>query len=177
MSNGMGDPKSPTLGDRYPAGMRCSVCGADDTKVIDSRPADRGTAIRRRRSCAACGSRFTTYERGTPVLMVRKRSGLVETFSSDKLSAGVMAAVADRPVSAQAVSDLVEDIESTVANEQGPFPSEEIGRLVLEGLRQLDKVAYLRFASVYKDFQDAEDFEREMATLGEPTSRALQPGN
>lgn len=171
------DHGSPTLRGRYPAGMRCSVCGADDTKVIDSRPADGGTAIRRRRTCSACGSRFTTYERGTPILMVRKRGGPVETFSPDKLSAGVMAAVAGRPVSAQAVSELVEDIESTVASRQGPFPSEEIGRLVLEGLRQLDEVAYLRFASVYKDFQHAEDFEREMAALGEPTSGALQPGN
>ncbi len=160
--------------DQYSPGMRCPVCGADDTKVIDSRPADGGAAIRRRRACGACGSRFTTYERGTPVLMVRKRSGMVETFSPDKLSAGVMAAVAGRPVPAEAVAELVEEIEAVMSNQMGPFPSEEIGRLVLAGLRRLDEVAYLRFASVYKDFEHAEDFEREMASLGESGSGIRQ---
>ncbi|HKX74111.1 MAG TPA: transcriptional regulator NrdR [Acidimicrobiia bacterium] len=156
--------------------MRCPVCGAAETKVIDSRPAEGGAAIRRRRLCAECGSRFTTYERGTPVLMVKKRSGLVETFSTEKLTAGVMAAVAGRSVSASAVADLVEEIETEVAAQPGPFPSQEIGRLVLEGLRKLDEVAYLRFASVYKDFQHAEDFEREMAALGEKGSGTGQGG-
>jgi transcriptional repressor NrdR len=150
--------------------MRCPVCGAEDTKVIDSRPADGGAAIRRRRLCGACDNRFTTYERGTPLLMVRKRSGAVETFSSDKLAAGVMAALADRPVPSQAVADLVEEIEATIAVGTGPVSSQEIGRLVLEGLKRLDEVAYLRFASVYKDFQRAKDFEREMAALGEGAS-------
>ncbi|MDP3984345.1 MAG: transcriptional regulator NrdR [Acidimicrobiia bacterium] len=150
--------------------MRCPVCGADDTKVIDSRPANGGSAIRRRRSCGICGNRFTTYERGTPLLMVRKRSGQLEPFSSDKLGAGVMAAVADRPVAAHAVAELVEEIEAKVGGRSGPVTSEEIGRLVLDGLRRLDEVAYLRFASVYKDFQHAGDFEREMAVLGEAGS-------
>jgi transcriptional repressor NrdR len=102
--------------------------------------------------------------------MVRKRSGALETFSSDKLAAGVMAALADRPVPSQAVADLVEEVESTIATEAGPVSSQEIGRLVLEGLKRLDEVAYLRFASVYKDFQQAKDFEREMAALGESAS-------
>jgi transcriptional repressor NrdR len=97
--------------------------------------------------------------------MVRKRSGRLEPFSSEKLSHGVMAAVADRPVPREAVAELVEDIEATVAASSEPVRSEEIGRLVLEGLRKLDSVAYMRFASVYKDFQDAEDFGREMAAL------------
>jgi len=145
--------------------MRCPICGAGETKVIDSRPAEGGATIRRRRLCGACGNRFTTYERGTPLLMVRKRSGRLEPFSTEKLSHGVMAAVADRPVPREAVTELVEEIEATVAATVGPVRSEEVGRLVLEGLRQLDSVAYLRFASVYKDFQDAEDFGREMAAL------------
>ena len=145
--------------------MRCPICGAGETKVIDSRPAEGGATIRRRRLCGACGNRFTTYERGTPLLMVRKRSGHLEPFSTAKLSHGVMAAVADRPVPREAVTELVEEIEATVAATVGPVRSEEVGRLVLEGLRQLDSVAYLRFASVYKDFQDAEDFGREMAAL------------
>lgn len=154
--------------------MRCPVCEADDTKVIDSRPAEGGSAIRRRRSCSECGSRFTTYERGSALLLVRKRNGQLQTFSPEKLSAGVMAAVADRPVSVQAVADLVEGIEAAVSSQPGPVPSEEIGRRVLAGLRDLDEVAYLRFASVYKDFQHAKDFEREMATLGES---AAAPGD
>jgi transcriptional repressor NrdR len=156
--------------------VRCPVCGAADTKVIDSRPAEGGAAIRRRRMCAECGSRFTTYERGTPVLMVKKRSGLIETFSPEKLTAGVMAAVAGRSVSAAAVAELVEEVETVVASQPGPIPSEEIGRLVLEGLRKLDEVAYLRFASVYKDFQHAEDFEQELASLGDKGSGGGQSG-
>ena len=156
--------------------MRCPVCGAAETKVIDSRPAEGGAAIRRRRLCSECGSRFTTYERGTPVLMVKKRSGLVETFSPEKLTAGVMAAVAGRSVPAAAVTNLVEEVETEVASQPGPYPSEEIGKLVLEGLRKLDEVAYLRFASVYKDFQHAKDFEREMASLGEKGSGTGQSG-
>jgi transcriptional repressor NrdR len=99
------------------------------------------------------------------MLTVRKRNGRLEPFSSDKLSHGVIAALADRPVPREAVAELVEEIEATVAASIGPIGSEEIGRLALERLRQLDSVAYLRFASVYKDFQDAEDFEREMAAL------------
>ncbi len=155
---------------RYPSFMRCPVCGADETRVIDSRPAEAGASIRRRRVCASCGNRFTTYERGTPLLMVRKRNGRLEPFSSEKLNAGVMAALADRPVPKEAVADLVEEVELSAAAGGGPVASEEIGRLVLEALRQLDSVAYLRFASVYKDFQDAEDFGREMAALGRSRS-------
>jgi len=155
---------------RYPSSMRCPGCGADETKVIDSRPAEAGNSIRRRRVCARCGNRFTTYERGTPLLMVRKRNGRLEPFSSEKLNNGVMAAVADRPVPREAVADLVEEVEVAVTAGGSPVASEEIGRLVLEGLRHLDSVAYLRFASVYKDFQDAEDFGREMAALGRGSS-------
>jgi transcriptional repressor NrdR len=145
--------------------MRCPHCDAADTKVIDSRPADENTAIRRRRACEVCDHRFTTYERWERSLMVRKRSGRTEPFDAAKLSAGVGAALADRPASAAQVSGLVSSIEQVARAEGSTIDSEEIGRLVLERLRTVDEVAYLRFASVYKEFQGAEDFEREMAAL------------
>lgn len=145
--------------------MRCPECRADETRVIDSRPSDDGAAIRRRRACEACGARFTTYERYERVLMVRKRSGDLEPFDAAKLSAGVGAALADRPASATQVSSLVGEVERTIRGKGGTVDSEDIGRAVLERLRAVDEVAYLRFASVYKEFQGAEDFEREMATL------------
>ena len=150
---------------RYPAHMRCPMCGVEDTRVIDSRPADQGTAIRRRRACVECGHRFTTYERGVPVLLVRKRSGRLEPFSPQKLHRGVEAALADRPVSPAALAELLDDVEAAATAQGGTMSSETIGRLVLDGLRVLDEVAYLRFASVYKDFQGADDFGREVAAL------------
>ena len=145
--------------------MRCPQCEADDTRVIDSRPADDGVAIRRRRSCERCGARFTTYERRERTLMVKKRSGSMEPFDAAKLSAGIGAALADRPASAAQVSALVAGVEAESRAAGGVVDSERIGLAVLEHLRSLDEVAYLRFASVYKDFQGAEDFEREMAAL------------
>ncbi len=145
--------------------MRCPECQAADTRVIDSRPADDGSAIRRRRSCETCQLRFTTYERSERSLMVRKRSGALEDFDAAKLSAGLGAALADRPASAHQVATLVSEVEGAVRKQGGIVESEQIGRVVLERLRALDEVAYLRFASVYKEFQGAEDFEREMATL------------
>lgn len=150
---------------RYPAVMRCPMCAVEDTRVIDSRPADQGTSIRRRRACAECGHRFTTYERGVPVLLVRKRSGRLEPFSPHKLHRGVEAALADRPVSPAALAELLDDVEAAATAHGGPMSSEAIGRLVLDGLRVLDEVAYVRFASVYKDFQGAGDFGREVAAL------------
>ncbi|HSJ34192.1 MAG TPA: transcriptional regulator NrdR [Acidimicrobiia bacterium] len=145
--------------------MRCPECNADDSRVIDSRPADDGAAIRRRRLCEACGTRFTTYERCERTLMVRKRSGELEPFDASKLSAGVGAALADRPASATQVSSLVTEVENRARSSGGVVESDEIGKAVLELLRGVDEVAYLRFASVYKEFQGAEDFEREMASL------------
>lgn len=147
--------------------MRCPLCGADDTRVVDSRPAEAGSTIRRRRECEQCGHRFTTYERSEATAVVRKRDGRVEPFSTTKLLAGVRNAVADRQVPPGALERLVSDIES-FAQESGPeVTTEEIGRQVLEELRDLDEVAYLRFASVYKEFEEAQDFEREMAALEE----------
>lgn len=149
----------------YAGAMLCPACSATDTRVIDSRPAEGGQTIRRRRECEACGHRFTTYERLEPQLMVRKRDGRLEPFSGPKLAAGLSAALADRPVSGTEVERVVALIEDRLYAGGPQISSEDIGREVLEHLRQLDEVAYLRFASVYKDFKDAADFSREMAEL------------
>jgi transcriptional repressor NrdR len=145
--------------------MLCQVCGAPSTRVIDSRPAEGGLSIRRRRECEGCGQRFTTYERMEPQLMVRKRNGRLEPFSAAKLAAGISAALADRPVSGSSIDRLVEEVEASFHGVGSQVSSEEIGREVLERLRALDEVGYLRFASVYKDFQGAADFEKEVAAL------------
>jgi transcriptional repressor NrdR len=151
--------------DVYPEHMLCPVCGAPSTRVIDSRPAEGGLSIRRRRECEGCGQRFTTYERLEPQLMVRKRNGRLEPFSAAKLAAGIAAALADRPVSGSSIDRLVEEVEASCHGAGSQVSSEEIGRKVLERLRALDEVGYLRFASVYKDFQGAADFEKEVAAL------------
>ena len=145
--------------------MLCPTCGAPDTRVIDSRPAEGGQSIRRRRLCETCDGRFTTYERLEPQLMVRKRNGRLEAFSSAKLAAGISAAFADRPVSGSAVQSITEEVEASLREGGSQVTSEDIGHRVLDRLRALDEVAYLRFASVYKDFQDAADFEKEVAAL------------
>lgn len=135
--------------------------------MVDSRPADGGSAIRRRRECADCGNRFTTYERREAALVVRKRNGSVQPFSAAKVLRGVSYAIADRPVPPGAVESLVRDVEM-LAQENGPeITSDQIGRWVLESLRRIDRVAYLRFASVYKSFTDTHDFREELAVLEE----------
>jgi transcriptional repressor NrdR len=145
--------------------MLCPTCGAPDTRVIDSRPAEGGQSIRRRRLCETCDGRFTTYERLEPQLMVRKRNGRLEAFSSAKLAAGISAAFADRPVSGSAIESIVAEVEHSLRHEGSPVTSEDVGHQVLAQLSAVDEVAYLRFASVYKDFQDAADFEKEVAAL------------
>ncbi len=146
--------------------MLCPSCGEPDTKVIDSRPAEAGRAIRRRRECETCTHRFTSYERLEPQLMVRKRSGRLEPFSTTKLASGLSAALAERPMTGSDVEALVAEVEDSVRLAGShQVTSEDIGHQVLERLKTLDEVAYLRFASVYKDFQDAADFEKEMAEL------------
>lgn len=145
--------------------MQCPVCGADGTRVIDSRPADDNSAIRRRRVCETCDHRFTTYERCGETLSVRKRSGELEPFNATKLSAGLGAALADRPASANQVSTIVGHIRTRLRGVDGIVDSDTIGSLVLDELRTVDEVAYLRFASVYKEFTGASDFEREMESL------------
>jgi len=145
--------------------MLCPICGAPSTRVIDSRPAEAGQSIRRRRECENCKHRFTTYERLEPQLMVRKRNGRLEPFSTAKLAVGISAALADRPVSGSAVESLAEEVEASLRGHGSQVSSEDIGREVLQRLRGLDEVGYLRFASVYKEFQDAADFEKEVAAL------------
>lgn len=145
--------------------MRCPYCDSEDTRVVDSRPVEGGAAIRRRRACENCENRFTTYERQQATLVVSKRDGARQPFDPLKVEAGLTAAIADRPVPGGTVERMVRQIVAW-AEDRGPVvSSEEIGARVLEALRSVDEVAYLRFASVYKDFSGAGDFEREMAEL------------
>lgn len=147
--------------------MQCPECACADSRVIDSRPADGGTAIRRRRECENCEARFTTYERLATVRMVRKRSGLLQPFDPAKVRIGLSSALADRPLPTGGVDGIVERIDVQL-QELGPtVESERIGQLVLAELRAIDEVAYLRFASVYQDFQGARDFEEALASLEE----------
>ena len=146
--------------------MHCPVCAAEDTRVIDSRPAEAGSAIRRRRRCMTCEHRFTTYERSVPASQVRKRNGALQPFDPEKVRAGLESALADRPVPPDTVERLVARTEALFES-MTAVTTEDIGRVVLEGLREVDEVAYLRFASVYKEFQGASDFEREMAAMEE----------
>lgn len=150
--------------------MHCPECESDDTKVIDSRPADDGFAIRRRRSCPECGYRFTTFERyvmraESQVLTVVKRDGSSEVFDSVKIVGGVTAAAKGRPVTLHDIEALTVSIEDMVRAQGGSVTSEQVGQAVLTRLRSLDHVAYLRFASVYKGFDEVDDFVRELALL------------
>lgn len=146
--------------------MRCPGCGADDDRVVDSRPSPVGDAIRRRRECRACGVRFTTFERlELPPLHVRKRSGSVTPFDRAKVFEGMARAAKDRvaPDDLERAAAAVEmSLRSDGARE---VSSEQVGLQVLAQLRDLDPVAYVRFASVYKDFQGPEDFEKELSSL------------
>ena len=147
--------------------MRCPYCEAEEDKVVDSRVADEGRAIRRRRECLECGRRFTTFERiEESPLLVEKRGGGEESFDRDKIAEGIKRACKNRPVSSEQIGALVEEVEEAVrADGRRRIPSSDIGREVLDRLRMLDEVAYLRFASVYKGFQELTDFERELVTL------------
>jgi transcriptional repressor NrdR len=147
--------------------MRCPKCGCQDDKVIDSRASREGATIRRRRQCVACGYRFTTYEvveiEGLAVL---KRDGRREEFSRDKLMAGIKKACQKRPISPKVIEDLVERIVNEVTDKyEREVPGEVIGKLVMDALRQIDEVAYVRFASVYRRFQEATDFVQEVKKL------------
>ena len=155
--------------------VHCPSCSFDDTKVIDSRLSEEGGAIRRRRSCAQCGYRFTTYERLEEVaLNVVKRGGGKQPFDRLKMMAGIQAAVKGRPVSDEMIMEIAERIEDALRLEGGDVTSNQVGHAVLEQLRLIDEVAYMRFASVYKNFDDAADFKRELALLEKhaSTSRA-----
>lgn len=147
--------------------MRCPYCGVEEDKVVDSRVAEEGRAIRRRRECLGCTRRYTTFERPEEVpLLVIKRNDVEEPFDRDKIVAGLISACKNRPVTRAEIDALAEDVEEAMrAHPKRPIPTAEIGREVLERLRHLDDVAYLRFASVYKDFQELTDFERELGSL------------
>jgi transcriptional repressor NrdR len=147
--------------------VRCPYCSNEEDKVVDSRLSEEGRAIRRRRECLACGRRFTTFERQEEVpLLVVKRNGVEEPFDGEKIIAGIRQATKNRPVSEAEIAELADDVEDAMrAHDVRPVPTAEIGREVLERLRDLDEVAYLRFASVYKDFQELDDFERELGLL------------
>jgi transcriptional repressor NrdR len=144
--------------------VRCPFCRNDDSRVVDSREADEGQAIRRRRSCTACGKRFTTVEEA--VLAVVKRSGVTEPFSREKVVRGVGRACQGRPVDPDAIALLAHKVEETVrASGTAEVPSQDVGMAILGPLRELDAVAYLRFASVYRNFSSVADFEAEIADL------------
>lgn len=145
--------------------MRCPFCAADDTKVIDSRPAETGKEVRRRRLCANCNQRFTTYERAELPLLVRKRDGTTEPLQIEKVQSGIERALGGRLVPEGVIADILDQVESAARAAAPEIGSEAVGRIVLDGLKEADEVAYLRFASVYKDFQAAQDFEKEMAAL------------
>ena len=161
---------------RYRGVVRCPYCQALDDKVVDSRPAEDGAAIRRRRECLACGRRFTTHERLEELpLMVVKRSGVKEPFAREKLEAGIARAITNRPLVAGTVEALAAEIEEELRSEGAEVTSERVGLAVLERLRALDPVSYLRFASVYKGFEDVTDFEREVAVLQKTTEPKRHP--
>ena len=144
--------------------MRCPFCRHADSRVLDSREQDEGQAIRRRRSCQKCGRRFTTLEETT--LSVIKRSGAAEPFSRAKVISGVRRACQGRPVDEDAIARLAQHVEDTVrAGGAAEVPSNEVGLAILGPLRDLDEVAYLRFASVYNSFSSAEDFEKAISEL------------
>jgi transcriptional repressor NrdR len=154
--------------------MRCPYCRHADSRVVDSREAEDGQIIRRRRSCPECGRRFTTVEEA--VLAVVKRSGVTEPFSRSKIVAGVRKACQGRPVDEDAIALLAQKVEETVrARGAAELPSHEVGLAILAPLRELDEVAYLRFASVYRSFDSLGDFEREIASLR--AGAAQQPAN
>jgi transcriptional repressor NrdR len=149
-----------TGGDR----VYCPYCRHPDSRVIDSRTADDGAAIRRRRSCPQCGRRFTTQE--TVILMVVKRSGVTEPFNREKIVRGVRRACQGRPVTDDQLAVLAQRVEDVIRSRGlGEVPSQEVGLAILGPLRDLDEVAYLRFASVYRGFESAADFEAEIAAL------------
>lgn len=144
--------------------MYCPYCRHPDSRVIDSRTADDGAAIRRRRSCPECGRRFTTQE--TVILMVGKRSGATEPFNRDKIVTGVRRACQGRPVTEDQLAILAQRVEESIRSRGlGEVPSHEVGLAILGPLRALDEVAYLRFASVYRSFESLDDFEAEITVL------------
>ena len=149
--------------------MRCPKCGCEESKVVDSRPSESNDAIRRRRECTSCGFRFTTYERCEEVpLLVVKRDGHKEPFDRQKLMRGLLTATVKRDVPMSALTWLIDNIESTLRDSgKTEVTSADLGSMVLKRLVSVDKVAYVRFASVYRDFKDVDEFSEELRSLND----------
>jgi transcriptional repressor NrdR len=155
--------------------VRCPFCSADDDRVVDSRLAEDGVAIRRRRECSACNHRYTTFERiEEVVLYVTKRSGDREPFERPKILSGIRSACKNRPVDEARLDAVAESVEEAMRLLNRDVTSEEVGMATLEALRDVDDVAYVRFASVYKGFEDADDFAREVGMLVKTTAPKLR---
>ena len=147
--------------------MKCPFCSFEESKVIDSRPTDEGQRIRRRRECLSCGKRFTTYEiiESLPIIVIKKDKSR-ETFNRDKLMTGLLRACEKRPVSIDTLDNMIDEIETTLQNSlDREVSSEKIGQLVMEKLKKIDEVAYVRFASVYRQFKDINTFMSELNNL------------
>ena len=147
--------------------MKCPFCGKENTKVIDSRPADDNSSIRRRRQCDVCGKRFTTYEKveTIPFIVINKDDNR-EPYDREKIQGGIIRSCHKRPVSANQISEMVEDIENQIFNmEEKEIPSSTIGELVMDKLKDVDQVEYVRFASVYREFKDVNTFMHEIKKI------------
>lgn len=147
--------------------MKCPYCGSDDTKVIDSRPADDNTSIRRRRQCIVCEKRFTTYEKlETMPLLVIKKDNTREAYDRSKIESGILRSCHKRPVSTEQISKIIDNIESEIfSTGENEIPTSMIGERVMQELKELDQVAYVRFASVYREFKDVNTFIKEIGEL------------
>lgn len=147
--------------------MKCPYCNEADTKVIDSRPADDNSSIRRRRQCERCGKRFTTYEKlETMPLMVIKKDDSREAYDRSKIEAGILHSCHKRPVSPRQICTMIDEIENQIFNrEEKEIPTSVIGELVMDKLKSVDEVAYVRFASVYREFKDVSTFMEELGKL------------
>ena len=147
--------------------MKCPFCGKPDTKVIDSRPVDENSSIRRRRQCEGCGKRFTTYEKlETMPLMVIKKDNTREAYDRSKIEAGILHSCHKRPVSPQQIGVMIDEIENQIfAREEREVPTSVIGELVMAKLEEVDEVAYVRFASVYREFKDVNTILEELGKL------------
>ena len=147
--------------------MKCPFCGHENTRVIDSRPAEDNNSIRRRRVCDECGKRFTTYEKVETIpLIIIKKDNNREAYDRSKIEAGVLRACHKRPISAAQINQLIDEVETEIFNmEEKEIPSQVIGELVMNKLKDLEAVAYVRFASVYREFKDINTFMEELSKL------------
>ncbi len=147
--------------------MKCPYCGDENTRVIDSRSAEDGDSIRRRRQCDKCGKRFTTYEKiETIPVFVIKKDNTREPYDRAKIEKGIMLSCRKRPVKIEKITKMIDDIENAILNQDSKeVPSSFIGELIMEHLRNLDQVAYVRFASVYREFQDVDTFMKELQNI------------